>query len=164
MNVPEFDFDDDSFTTILNPTSTSITLDLNIEEEEIYWANVAKFDFDEESFTSVFNSVCRPSTPATTNTLDLEIRVEEKYWSNFANFDFDDESFTSVFNSACRQGSPSQSFSAKNTRPSTPASGPSTTFHNNTSQSLAVQPSPTPSKKKYYAVTKGRFIGVFDNW
>jgi hypothetical protein len=80
---------------------------------------------------------------------------EDEYWLNVADFDFNDDSFTTAFSSSCTIPQNIRSTS----RPSTP-------FHNGTSGSIAVHPL-TPSsshKKKYYAITKGRWIGVYDNW
>ncbi|KAF9470360.1 hypothetical protein BDN70DRAFT_902168 [Pholiota conissans] len=110
-------------------------------EEEVYWNNVDEFNFEDETLTSLLTSPSLASTRSIRTSPPLsDILTSPRY--------------------GISQNSPF------NPPPSAPTlTGPSSEFHFDTFRPMEDYPFVNwHATRRYYVVTKGRAIGIFDNW
>ncbi|KAF9470707.1 hypothetical protein BDN70DRAFT_901898 [Pholiota conissans] len=128
-------------------------------EEEVYWANVPEFDYDDEDFVSAVSglAVSPQSVRAVLDPAASSLGVQQ----NVAHSD------PSTSNIHSGQGNPqSHVASSRRWRPASDPS-PESLPRLDTSQSHAAHPfhsNQRSRKTRCWVVTKGRYIGVFDNW
>ncbi|KAF9470140.1 hypothetical protein BDN70DRAFT_940016 [Pholiota conissans] len=121
-------------------------------DDEVYWTNVPDFDFDDDALTSLLSS-----PTSSLSTFSPNASTSAPLNSNTG------QSLSLNASSSLNQSATVPLHS--NTVQSLSLNACPTLYVNGTSYSISAHPlTDWHTKKRYYVITKGRAIGIFDNW